>query len=163
MELGGLNPSIREARLEDYPVVCELFSGLDAYHLDLDPTRLRSFEGPARSRDRYSELLSDLDGFFFVAEHEGALVGFVNGRLGSAPPYPMYIPRKLVHVANLYVSPSGRRMGLGRKLMDTAWHWGQGRGAESIALDVLSANESALAFYRGMGFAETRLRMEWRE
>ncbi len=60
------------------------------------------------------------------------------------------------HVADLAVTDSARRMGVGTALMNAAESWARGLGVGLLSLDVWSTNEHALAFYRRLGyFAES--------
>lgn len=58
-------------------------------------------------------------------------------------------------VANLYsmwVAPSHRGHGLGRRLVDAAIRWAKAQGMEQMDLDVTCGNTVAEALYRSMGF-----------
>jgi ribosomal protein S18 acetylase RimI-like enzyme len=60
------------------------------------------------------------------------------------------------HVADLAVTNSARRMGVGTALMKAAESWAGDLGMGLLSLDVWSTNENALAFYRSLGyFAES--------
>jgi ribosomal protein S18 acetylase RimI-like enzyme len=56
------------------------------------------------------------------------------------------------HVADLAVTDSARRTGVGTALMNAAESWARKLGMSVLSLDVWSTNESALAFYRRLGF-----------
>ncbi len=151
---------LRAAEAGDYDAVCALFRGIDEHHAAVEPERFRRFDGPARPRDHYLKLLSDPDGFFFVAERAGELLGFVNGRVDSTKPFPMFVPRTFVRVTNIFVAPTGRGGGLGRAMMERVMEWGGRRGATATRLDVIADNRLAIDFYRRLGFVDLRLTME---
>jgi ribosomal protein S18 acetylase RimI-like enzyme len=56
------------------------------------------------------------------------------------------------HVADLAVTDSARRTGVGTALMNAAESWARKLGMSVLSLDVWSTNENALAFYRRLGF-----------
>lgn len=55
-------------------------------------------------------------------------------------------------VQNLFVRPDHRRKGIGRKLLGLAAELGRERGCKGLALAVSRSNESAVEFYRRLGF-----------
>jgi ribosomal protein S18 acetylase RimI-like enzyme len=57
------------------------------------------------------------------------------------------------HVADLAVTDSARRMGVGTALMKAAESWARDLGMGLLSLDVWSTNETALAFYRRLGYS----------
>ncbi len=93
----------------------------------------------------------DLDGldqraWHLAARIEGELVG--NLRL-----IPMTGPRPVVRIGRVAVSPSARRRGIGRTLMQQALRFCHERyPGQSIAL---GAQLHLLPFYRSFGFAKT--------
>ena len=151
---------IRPATPADYDEVCTMFHALDAHHVQLAPREYTRFDGPARPHDHYLSLVTSNDTFFFVAERDGALIGFTNGHIGEAPPYPMFRPRRYVEVVNLFVDSAQRGTGLGPKLLKQAMNWGDARGTNALRLDVVADNQQALRFYERLGFRLTRAKME---
>jgi len=61
------------------------------------------------------------------------------------------------HVADLAVTDSARRMGVGTALMRAAESWARERGLPVLSLDVWSTNDAALSFYRRMGYCAESL------
>ncbi len=57
-----------------------------------------------------------------------------------------------VGLGGLVVAPTHRRRGLGLAVVDALVEWGAERGATTVFLQVLAANEPALALYAGLGF-----------
>lgn len=75
----------------------------------------------------------------FVAEHDGAPVGFI-GMLGH-------------FVGGLFVAPEAHGQGIGRALVTFVL---ERDGA--LELDVYALNETAIGFYRRLGFVEVERR-----
>jgi len=151
---------IRIARVDDYEAVCTLYKGLDKYHVEVDPNHFRSYEGPARTKDRFLELLNNPDWFFYVSEQGATLNGFVNGYENASRPLPFLVPQRLGLVQNLYVSPSARGVGLGKALMAVVEAWARKRQLGGLELDVIANNTLALQFYEMMGFERTRIHLK---
>lgn len=55
-------------------------------------------------------------------------------------------------IVTLAVSPSARRAGLGRRLVETATAAALAAGAETMFLEVAEDNDAALGLYRALGF-----------
>jgi ribosomal protein S18 acetylase RimI-like enzyme len=56
------------------------------------------------------------------------------------------------HVADLAVTDTARRLGVGRTLMNEGEQWARDRGFAVLSLDVWSTNERAQAFYERLGY-----------
>jgi len=56
------------------------------------------------------------------------------------------------HVADLAVTASARRMGVGTALIKAGEAWARDRGFDLLSLDVWSTNDAALAFYLRLGY-----------
>lgn len=61
------------------------------------------------------------------------------------------------HVADLAVTANARRMGVGKALMNAGEAWAREQGFDLLSLDVWSTNDSALAFYRRLGYSAESL------
>jgi mycothiol synthase len=81
---------------------------------------------------------------FFLADRDGALLGFHWTKVHDAPPAgEIYV---------LGVSPSAQGMGLGKVLALTGLAYLRSRGLESVLLYVEADNAAAVALYEGIGF-----------
>jgi ribosomal protein S18 acetylase RimI-like enzyme len=63
-------------------------------------------------------------------------------------------PRK-AHLVSMWVSPTHRRDGIGRALIDAIQAWARIRAAHSLQLTVTSSNHTAIEFYKRSGFTMT--------
>jgi len=104
-------------------------------------------------------LLADEKVGLFVAEAEGALVGFLHAIIRDAPAIPVCVPRRYAVIDSTGVKSSFRRHGIGRKLMDRLQEWAVRKGATAIELNVYECNETAIAFYRRQGYDTISRRM----
>jgi GNAT superfamily N-acetyltransferase len=143
---------IREAVERDYEDLCEIIDQVDKLHRDRLPRRFRAAEGPARTWDYISNAIHAPDVGLFVAEIEGALVGFVHIVVREAPDIPILVPRRYGVIDNLAVEKVHQRSGVGRALMERAHAWAKGKGATSIELRVYAFNQPAMHFYRDLGY-----------
>lgn len=106
--------------------------------------------------DRYfQELMSRVEstaGAVFVAEVDGNLVGYVClwGRVAPEDPDERADPYSFM--AELFVQPEYRSLGVGRRLVEQAERHADACGTYKIELKVLARNESAMRFYASLGF-----------
>ncbi len=108
-------------------------------------------------------------GSTYEQEYPEALDWFA-GRLRSAEMFGAFRGTELLGIAGLlmnkgqkeahkgllvsmYVRPAARKMGLGRRLVETIVEFAQGQ-VEVIQLSVVSENEGAIRLYRELGFTE---------
>jgi GNAT superfamily N-acetyltransferase len=111
-----------------------------------------------------AEVDADLDDpryTFFVAEHEGAVVGSGIGcalSVSRAAIGPNLIPNA-AFLAYAAVLPEARGLGAGRALGEAILTWARDAGYPSIATDWRSANIEADRAWRGLGFRPTFLRL----
>ncbi|MGZ4353913.1 MAG: N-acetyltransferase family protein [Gaiellaceae bacterium] len=131
-------------------------------YVALDPERFQrppAEELLARTAAQLREPLPD-DRAWLVAEVEGAAVGGVGVRLDepfeSAATQPQRdVGRRRAHVTFLAVQEAQRSRGIGSRLMLAAEEWARVRGAELIVTDTHIGSESAIRFYKRLGY-ETR-------
>jgi ribosomal protein S18 acetylase RimI-like enzyme len=58
-------------------------------------------------------------------------------------------------LVSMWVAPSHRRLGVGRRLVSGVIDWARSMGVERLLLTVTSNNEAALGFYENLGFTKT--------
>ena len=115
---------------------------------------------PAGKKAWEGHLLTSLacgDGMAFAAWSEESMVGFITGQVQTVA--PILTPRRVGHIADLFVREPYRRHGLGRLLFFSLRDWFGTKGVEALDINVYLANGEALAFWRGMGFAPYAERM----
>lgn len=84
-----------------------------------------------------------------VAESAAGIAGF------AIVEFPVENGRRIGHIVTIDVAPARRRRGVGRLLMDALLDCCRHAEARHLRLEVAVDNDGALAFYRGLGFAET--------
>lgn len=151
--------SIRHAMADDYDALCELFDEVDALHRNHRPQIFRQPAGPVRERAYYQGLLADEAVGLFLAEVDGAAVGFVHGVMRETPALPILVPRRYAVVDSIGVKADCRGRGIGRMLMDYIHAWAGAQGADTIELNVHAFNSGAIRFYRKLGYAVASQRM----
>jgi ribosomal protein S18 acetylase RimI-like enzyme len=162
--------AIRAATARDYDALNEIIGHVDGLHREHLPHIFQEPDGPPRDREYMMAVLADELHGIFIAEAEepvqsaveGAILGFVQLIIRDAPPIPILVPRRVAVVENLAVREDFRRAGIGSALMDRALRWAEGLGATEIELNVYEFNQTAIDFYRNLGYATSSRRMSKR-
>lgn len=86
---------------------------------------------------------------FFVADHDGELVGMLNLMIFERMPKPGTETSCWVYLGNAYVLPNFRNAGIGGRLVETSIRFSQSIKAVRI---VLSPSAESRDFYARLGF-----------
>jgi len=106
----------------------------------------------AWTRSSFEHLLTDARSLFAVACGDGGLVhGYV---------VAWYVADE-GEIANLAVSSTSRRRGIGGMLLDTALDTARTRDAASVYLEVRDSNENARSLYASRGFEQVMRRRRY--
>ncbi|MBV0913922.1 GNAT family N-acetyltransferase [Anianabacter salinae] len=113
---------------------------------------LVTFNSAEKSEEEIVSLLSvkaDLGHGFFVAEADGAIVGFATyGQFRAGIGYAHTFEHSIL------IGPQGRGRGVGRALMDAVERHAAAAGGHSIFAGVSSGNPSGRAFHAAVGFKD---------
>ncbi len=152
---------VRRATREDIDPLIELERVLPV-HLRGSPVFSRL--APSDPADVRAELEEDLGGSTFtywVAEHEGRVIGSAIGcSLEVSPGHQgPNRPPKAAFLGYAAVLPDARGVGAGKALGETVLAWARDEGFASIATDWRTTNIEADRAWRGMGFRPTFRRL----
>jgi ribosomal protein S18 acetylase RimI-like enzyme len=143
--------TLRRAGPDDWPAIAAIHvaSWRSAYRGIYSDSYLDD-EAPEERRDFWRRALAEMDpelDAVFIAEDEGAAVGFACLRRAADPQGPL--------LDNLHVRPDRKGEGIGRRLLREAAAWlvGKEPGA-ALQLGVWADNVAARGFYAGLGGRE---------
>jgi ribosomal protein S18 acetylase RimI-like enzyme len=143
----------------DAPGLRACFVELQEYERALDATLLPAEEIVDAYLERMLERCRTWRGRVFVAEAEGALVGFVCV-WGRVPQEELdQDPRDAAYVSDLVVAERWRDRGIGRALLRRAEEYARAEGAPTLGIGVLAINTGAHALYRELGFSDHLIQM----
>lgn len=108
-------------------------------------------------RDFLERVVDSPNYFIDLLTDDGAIAGFV---MYGYHEEPMFKLSRHGYLADLYVAPAQRRRGAGRALAEFALNHLRKCDVHYVQLNVLQANESAVAFWRAVGFQDQMLRMK---
>jgi GNAT superfamily N-acetyltransferase len=150
---------IRKAERRDIEALGRLGAIMIRVHHDFDPKRfLAPLEGTERGYGSF--LVSRIDSHdscVFVAEDDGAVVGYVFAALEPMSWMELRGAGGIVH--DVLVAEASRGKGIGTKLMEAAIGWLREHGAPQIVLMTASKNDAAHAMFRRLGFRDTMTEM----
>lgn len=89
-----------------------------------------------------------------VAESDETVVGMVEVRISDPPSPNSMLRADRIASVDIVVDADQRGQGIGRALMQRAEAWARDQGATSLVLDMLRANEPAVAFYAALGYED---------
>lgn len=147
-------PTLRPARPDD--ALCLGVLGLQVF-LDtyatggIRPTVAREVLA-AFSTAAMQQLIDRPDGWLWVAETEGHLVGFA--QMGLQVPHELVQARRPAELERLYVQEPFTRRGLGSALIRRCEQAAAAAGADVLWLSPWVHNTRALAFYAHHGYAD---------
>ena len=155
-----MTATIRRAQQSDLDQLVALWQELAELHADLVPEFALGPGGSQSVRVHLAELLRDDNERVFVAEENGALIGFINGAVRENP--LVFAERYIGYIADALVTARSRRRGVGEQLVNAINAWFRERGVRIIHLTAAAGNPISQTFWRKMGFVEymTRMRTE---
>jgi [ribosomal protein S18]-alanine N-acetyltransferase len=127
---GKIAAEVRPGRVEDLPAIQAILQDAP--------------EAAAWNPKSLEEVFEQNVKYFFIAEKDGAVLGFIAGRrlLDEA------------EVLNLAVLPAVRKKGLGRALLQVLVETFSREGTLQVFLEVRESNRPAISFYQHAGFGE---------
>lgn len=123
-------------------------SGGDGFHIRIRPMTIQDLDGvieverlsyasPWRYEDFYREVVFNQLAYYFVAQIEETIAGFVG----------MWVIVDEAHITNIAVHPDFRRKKIGEKLLLFALEEARKKGARRVILEVRVSNYKAQNLY----------------
>lgn len=117
------------------------------------PSNFKNYVERAFNIDRLREEVLNPESFFFVLPNEDdQLIAYIKLNTGKAQTEDK--PDSWVELERIYVDRKHRGKGLGKLLIIHAEEFTRAKGKKGIWLGVWEQNESAIAFYRQMNYAQ---------
>lgn len=142
---------IRRADEGDAEILAELYQLVHQPHLDLMPDRFKPLEMEAAS-EWFRTRLGKSAVRVWIAESDGAPVGYMMATTLERPETPFRYPRLVCHMDQLAVVPEMRRHGVGRALFDRALTDARERGVQDVEGHSWSFNAGTHELLRTFGF-----------
>jgi len=147
-----MNVTVRPVSRQDTDALLELWKDFMKDPSSLDRPIPTHEENAKRWREFIDKLIDEDPRQIQVAEQDGILVGYLVCQRTVTT--PLDIGYKWSYISDIYVKPTHRRQGIGRRLLRTALEYLKSVGRESIRLSVWYRNERAIKLYKELGFRE---------
>ena len=150
---------VRRATEADAPALGRLGGMLLRAHHAFDPQR---FIPPGSDPEGGYEWflrtqLKEEDAAVFVAEQQGAVIGYVFAALEPISWKELRDACGFIH--DVAVDDAGRRSGVATALMEAAMAWLRNRGAPRVVLGTAERNAGAQRLFEKLGFRRTMIEM----
>jgi GNAT superfamily N-acetyltransferase len=142
--------AIRQASREDLPTIVALRLSLLREHAR-HPIygRLRA-DAAHRARELFGAQLDSSSEVMFLAERAGQVVGIL--RCVESTGSPLLDPPRYGYVSSVFVTPSARRAGVLRALVERAVRWCEDRGLDEMRLHSVAGDAVSEAAWDALGF-----------
>ena len=150
---------IRRATEKDVPALGRLGALLMRTHYSFDPQRfLTPGTGAEAGYGRFlGSQLDEDDSAVFVAEKDGAVIGYVFA--GLEPMSWRELRDACGFIEDVAVEEVGRRLGIANALIEAAIDWLRSRGAPRVMLWTADKNDAAQRLFDRLGFRRTMVEM----
>ncbi len=150
---------IRDAKIEDFTVMGEIFKQVDELHSDAHPGIFNPLIHEARSKEYLESVLQSDKSKLFVAVEDNKVIGIAKADIESAPNIPLFVQRDWLSISTIVVDNKHKGKGAGQQLLHHLYEWAKQQEVYEVELTVFSFNESAIRFYEHDGFKSYRVKM----
>jgi ribosomal protein S18 acetylase RimI-like enzyme len=159
MSTEPLEAIIRRAAHKDLPALGKLGALLLRTHHAFDERRFMSPGDDPESGYAWflGTQLDEPDAAVFVAEHRGAVIGYVYA--GIEPQSWKELRDEAGFIHDVVVDQGGRGMGLATRLMQAATEWLASRGMPRVMLWTAEQNRDAQRLFEQLGFRRTTVEL----
>ena len=150
--------TIRPATTADQQALGRFGGALMRQHHAADPKRFIQVDHPEAGYGRFLvSQISNSNSLVMVAEHSGAIIGYVFADV--EPTNWMELRGPCGVVQDIYVDETARHLGAGRELMTAAIAWIRSKGRSQVVLLTKTRNEHAQHLFAKLGFRPTMMEM----
>jgi GNAT superfamily N-acetyltransferase len=156
-------PTVRLLEKSDEREMTTMLADFQDCLKEMDPEK-RMKRDPDFGSQYLTLLLRDIEqheGFVVVCALGQHLIGFGACIIVEPSEYDKleYIDERIGRITELYVAPTHRRNGIGRKLISTMESLLRSKGCTRVELGVMHWNTDAHALYNKLGYADVHIRM----
>ena len=150
---------VRRATAADLPILGALGASLLRLHYSFDPQRFMAPRANVESGYAWflGTQLDEDDAAVLVAEHHGAVVGYVYAALEPESWKELRDSAGFIH--DVVVVPEARRTGVASALINAACDWLRSIGAPRVILGTAEKNDGAQRLFSCLGFRPTMREM----
>jgi GNAT superfamily N-acetyltransferase len=143
---------IRNATVEDLPLVCELGFLMYSEHAAALPHLFPNPDSPSRDFEFWRARISEVNGLSLVAEMDGRSVGFAFANIFNEAASSVAFEIRYCRLRAIMVSPNARREGLAIELISEVEKWAATQGCSEVRINTQDFNSVAKAAYEASGY-----------
>lgn len=149
-----MNIHIREATLDDLPVLLNFEQELIAVERPMDPSLVKD-----RKINYYDigAFIKSKDAEVFVALLNNEIVGSGYGLIKQHP--PKHLHKTYGHIGFIFVQDSHRGKGISKLILNRIFEWFKTKNIIEVKLQVYDKNPSAIKAYEKVGFEKNLIEM----
>lgn len=145
---------IREADINDYESLCEVYVELDELHRLNHPELFIKPEEFARAKEYIMESINNRNKALFVADVDSKVVGYAECDIHQSANFPVIKKREWIQLDGIAVKRAYQSYHIGSLLLKRVVEWAKSKDVNRIELKVYSFNSEAVNFYLKKGFKE---------
>ena len=149
----------RNATIDDYPIVANLFYQIFEKHLHARTDIYH--DGNPLIKEVYEQFMVDENQFVLLCIIDEAAAGMCHYKLMDTPESSILNRRSIVYIEDFCVDKAFRRKGIGKALIQSVIEHAKQLKADAVELSVWALNKEAEAFYRSIGLQPRSTRMEY--
>ncbi len=147
-----MDVTIREAILGDEDALAELNAFVQEFHRVHNPSFFKQSDA-GEVASWFRGLLALPEARIWLAEQDGAAVGYVVAQLRERPANPFCLARRWIELDQIGVRAACRRAGIARRLVDRVLGFARAEAITEVELSSWSFNPEAHQAFQKLGFA----------
>jgi diamine N-acetyltransferase len=151
--------TIRKATAADAACISRLNTDVQKLHADALPHLFKQPSATTFPPAAVVELMADPNHRFFLAEVDGAAIGYAWAEIRRRPEDAAQFARNSVLIHHISVTPAHQGHGHGERLMAAVKALAKAEEISTLLLDHWSFNRAARAFFEGQGFVPFNYRL----
>ena len=148
---------IGEAKRKDIRSIVELGKEIADYHRRIDDYYISGEEIEKLLRKNLEKILGKRNSKVLLAKDKNKILAY--GIAFIEKPKAYVKPKKIGHLADLYVKKEYRNKGIGRQMFNKFLEWFKSHKIKHVELTVDTKNKIAIKAFKKYGFSERRKRM----
>lgn len=145
---------IREAIIDDYKGVLELYAELDELHRLNHPELFIRPEKDYRAVEYIDDLIRSSNKKLFIAEEGSEIIGLAECFIANSVVFPIIRKRKWVQLDSIAVRQGYQHQKVGSLLLNEVVQWAKSKKINRIELKTYAFNQNASEFYSKNGFKD---------
>lgn len=141
----------RKATVDDLEEILALNRKLFLYERQFDKTYDINWTNSQTGRDYFLSRIKGNSAIVLVTEVKGQIIGYIVMHLSTLP---FRSVNPIAEIENMFVKERYRRKGIGTQLVKKSIILARETGAKRFRVGALANNNSAISFYRKLGFTD---------